>query len=96
MIKYFCKECQKEYSPEDLQGRDSNCPYCGKRAEMHSELFWCPTCNIPIYDCVCPKCGTHGNIFTSDARPVFPEERLLLGVLLKKPLAYMPVSPPSR
>ena len=89
MIKYFCKECQKEYSPEDLQGRDSNCPYCGKRAEMHSELFWCPTCNIPIYDCVCPKCGTHGNIFTSDARPVFPEERLLLGVLLKKPLAYM-------
>ena len=76
MIKYFCKECQKEYSPEDLQGRDSNCPYCGKRAEMHSELFWCPTCNIPIYDCVCPKCGTHGNIFTSDARPVFPEESL--------------------
>ena len=89
MIKYFCKECQKEYSPDDLQGRDSNCPYCGKRAEMHSELFWCPTCNVPIYDCVCPNCGTHGNTFTSDARPVFPEERLLLGVLLKKPLAYM-------
>ena len=89
MIKYFCKECQKEYSPDDLQGRDSNCPYCGKRAEMHSELFWCPTCNVPIYDCVCPNCGTHGNTFTSDARPVFPEERLLLEILKDNPLKYI-------
>lgn len=89
MIRYYCKNCKKEYAPENLQGRDSNCPFCGKRSQMHSELFWCPTCNIPIYDEVCPECGTKGESFTSDARPVFPEERLLLGVLLKTPLAFM-------
>ena len=30
-----------------------------------------------------------GHHFTSDARPVFPEERLLLEVLLNKPLAFL-------
>lgn len=54
-----------------------------------SKLFWCKTCNIPTYDEICPICHNKGSYFTSDARPVFPEERLLFEVLLDKPLAFI-------
>lgn len=89
MIKYYCKKCDREYTPDGINGRDSTCHYCGERADMHSELYWCESCNIPIYDEICPVCHAKGSGFTSDARPVFPEERLLLEVLLKKPLAFI-------
>ena len=76
--------------PDGINGRDSTCRYCGERAELHSSmLYWCKTCNIPLYDEVCPRCHNKGTNFTSDARPVFPEERLLLEVILKKPLAFL-------
>ena len=85
----YCAKCNITFTPNGITGADSTCPYCGERAEMKSELFWCDHCNVPLYDEVCPRCGTTGHTFTSDARPVFPEERLLLEVLLGKPLAYM-------
>lgn len=56
---------------------------------MESKLYWCANCNIPLYDEVCPICHKKGNYFTSDVRPVFPEERLLLEILLDKPFAFI-------
>lgn len=89
MIRCNCRNCNQEYIPDGITGADSTCPFCGERAEVHSELFWCPHCNVPLYDVDCPVCGSKGQRFTSDARPVFPEERLLIEILLGKPLAYL-------
>ena len=72
MITYICEKC-------GLKTNTSVCPHCGGRSAIDkSELFWCSHCNIPTYDEICPICGNKGKYFTSDARPVFPEERLLL------------------
>ena len=81
MITYYCENC-------NIAVDKSECPVCGKRTKVTSRLFWCKNCNVPIYDEVCPICGNQGEYFTSDARPVFPEERLLIEIILGKPLAY--------
>ena len=89
MITYTCKTCEKSIHTDGQLGRDSTCPFSGERAEeIKSELYWCENCNVPIYEKVC-TCGCEGKIFTSDARPVFPEERLLVEILLGKPLAFI-------
>ena len=90
MITYTCKNCEKSFHSNDTNAcGESTCPFCGKRAdEIKSELFWCENCNVPIYENIC-SCGCEGKPFTSDARPVFPEERLLIEILLKKPLAFI-------
>lgn len=90
MITYTCNNCKKSFHPDDLNScGDSTCPYCKKRADkVNSLLFWCDNCNVPIYDEIC-TCGNHGKPFTTDARPVFPEERLLIEILLDKPLAFI-------
>lgn len=89
MISCHCEKCNQNFVPNGLYGADSTCPFCGERAEMHSELFWCHQCNVPIFDEECPICGSKGDRFTSDARPVFPEERLLIEILMGKPLAFL-------
>lgn len=82
MITYHCKKC-------DIDVCQSECPVCGERTAIKSELFWCGVCNIPTYDSTCPICKSNCEYFTSDARPVFPEERLLLEIILNKPLAFV-------
>jgi phosphoadenosine phosphosulfate reductase len=82
VIEYFCKSC-------NINVESSECSVCGARTEVKSKLYWCVTCNIPIYDEICPICGCKGEYFTSDARPVFPEERLLIEIMLGKPFCFM-------
>ena len=82
MIKYFCKNC-------NISVESSECSVCGERTEVESKLYWCSTCNIPVYDEVCPICGSKGEYFTSDARLVFPEERLLIEIMLDKPFCFI-------
>lgn len=82
MVKYYCNNCH-------IDVEKSECPVCGKRTKMESMLYWCDECNIPIYEEICPICGREGKHFTSDARPVFPEERLLIEVILGKPFAFI-------
>lgn len=82
MIKYFCKECK-------TSSEKSICDICGGRTETSSRLFWCEACNIPLYDEICPVCGKKGNGFTTDVRPVFPEERLLIEAVIGEPLKYL-------
>ena len=82
MIRYICKKC-------NLQTETSSCPVCGERAEiLNSTVYWCDDCNIPLYDEICPICGKQAHRIGSDLRPVFPEERLLLEILVGSPYKY--------
>lgn len=82
MIQYICKDC-------NIITYVSKCKYCGKRTEIEkSIIYWCSDCNIPVFDEVCPICGGKGKRIGSDLRPVFPEERLLLEIMLGCPLKY--------
>lgn len=82
MIHYHCQHC-------NIDVENSECPICGKRTLMKSELYWCSNCNIPVFDCECPICHSQSDYFTSDARPVFPEERLLIEIIIGKPLSFI-------
>ncbi len=47
-----------------------------------SQLYWCEECRIPLYEPVCGCCGARGRKFVKDVRVVFPEEKVLLEILL--------------
>ena len=92
MITYICHN-KNDKTGENLpctnnRCETSICPSCGGRADAISEIFWCPECQVPIYEKTCPVCGQEGKKLTSDVRPVFPEERLLLEIILEKPFAF--------
>ena len=87
----WCKNCRKE---TDLK----KCDACGKTtiADVPNEAYWCDDCNIPLIikategeRTVCPLCGKKVRYLTTDLRPVFPEERLLLELLFGNPLKYI-------
>ena len=80
----WCKNCNIE-TTEDV------CPICGNPTEENipTEVYWCNNCRIPIIramndksDLVCSACGLPIQKMATDVRPVFPEERLLLELLL--------------
>lgn len=81
MVNYLCKKC-------NLVTSKSECDICGSRTLLTSKLYWCKNCNVPTYYEVCPKCGKKGDYFTTDARPVFPEERLLVEAVLGEPMKF--------
>lgn len=96
MITYICRNKDKD-TGEDLPCTNnacaaSTCPVCGGRAEATSEIFWCDACRVPLYEDTCGVCGKKARKLCSDIRPVFPEERLLLEVILGKPFAYQEAS----
>ena len=88
----WCKTC-------NLETNNSVCPICGKETveDIPIEVFWCDACQVPLSHTtnaadkgVCSICGKKTRYLTTDLRPVFPEERLLLALLLgKKPDEYM-------
>lgn len=83
MIKYICHNCQ------DLECETSVCPVCGNRTEiLESAVFYCPHCEAPSYDSICSVCGSECDSIGTDLRPVFPQERLLLEILLGEPFKY--------
>ena len=83
MIKYICKKCN------DLECETSNCPVCNGRTEIYSSrIFWCSKCCAPSYYEYCAQCGDKCNYVGTDLRPVFPEERLLLEIILKEPFKF--------
>ncbi len=80
MLQYICKSCN------DLICETSTCPICKNRTELlESKVFWCFHCNAPSYHSKCEQCGSDCEYIGTDIRPVFPEERLLLELLLDKP-----------
>lgn len=75
MIKYFCENC-------NTYTETSECSICHNRTSLKSKIYWCSECHTPVYDTHCKRCGTKGKYLTTDVRPVFPEERLLLSILI--------------
>ncbi|MBU3093433.1 phosphoadenosine phosphosulfate reductase family protein [Clostridium sp. CF011] len=82
MIKYVCKSC-------NIDCETSECPICHGRTNAESKIYWCNHCNVPIFDEKCDECGENAEVLTTDLRPVFPEERLLLEILIGEPLKYI-------
>ncbi len=81
MIKYYCNKCKIDMD-------SSECSICNSRTEIKSQLYWCNECNIPTYEKECPVCNSKGKCIGTDLRPVFPEERLLLEVLINEPFKF--------
>lgn len=78
MLKYRCKT-------DNIYTNTSTCPICGGRSELEkSDIFWCENCGVPLYQSECECCGQIGKRITTDIRPVFPEEKLLLELIWGK------------
>lgn len=88
----WCRDC-------NIETNEKTCPICGRITEEDTpiEVMWCNACRIPIICALntqdkdtCPNCGGRTHYLSADLRPVFPEERLLLELLLeKKPNEFM-------
>ncbi|MCI9174859.1 MAG: phosphoadenosine phosphosulfate reductase family protein [Lachnospiraceae bacterium] len=93
MISYTCRNREKETEEPlpctDTRCESSRCPVCGGRAEAVSEIYWCESCRVPLYEETCSLCGRRGKRLTTDIRPVFPEERLIIEIVMGKPFAYL-------
>lgn len=86
----WCKKCKRESNYE-------KCEICGSdtEKEIPQEIYWCDSCKVPIIKNanenkidICPKCNSNMTYMTTDMRPVFPEERLLIELLFAKPFEY--------
>lgn len=78
MLKHVCRN-------DNIKTKSSTCPVCGERTELEkSDIYWCDNCKVPLFQSECECCSGKGTRITTDIRPVFPEERLLLEILLDK------------
>lgn len=82
MINYYCEHCK-------IETETSICSVCNNRTIAKSSIYWCENCNVPLYNENCCECGEKGKIIGTDLRPVFPEERLLIEILIGEPLKYI-------
>ena len=82
----WCKNC-------NIETNENVCPVCQTETveDKPTEIFWCENCNVPVIAEVnqpgkeiCPLCRHRMKYMAADLRPVFPEERLLLELLLEK------------
>ena len=88
----WCRNC-------NIETREKKCPVCGTETveDIPTEIMWCGVCRVPVLQEVsqadkgiCPRCGNKMKHMAADIRPVFPEERLLLEILLDvEPNAYI-------
>ena len=86
----WCTNCNKiSYS--------EICETCGSKTQQDvpTEVYWCGDCRVPVIRVlsddspkVCPFCGKELSYLAKDLRPVFPEERLLLELIERKPFKY--------
>ncbi len=81
----WCKECK-------IETLESICPVCGSETidDIPTEVYYCAHCQTPVIKrvnardkAVCHLCQGKMKYMTADLRPVFPEERRLLELLLK-------------
>ncbi len=84
MIERICPKCNVIMNSDKCVN-----PNCGHITKMSSTIYWCKHCNIPTYEKFCPVCGNEGNYIATDIRPVFPEENILVSIILKdNPLEF--------
>ena len=82
----WCGNCNIETNAD-------TCPVCGEATveDLPVEIRWCSHCKVPVINTVsqsdkgiCPLCGKKTKYLSADLRPVFPEERLLIELILGK------------
>ena len=73
MIERICPKCKVP-----MNGEKCIKPNCGCATEISSTIYWCNSCNIPVFEKICPICGNETVYISTDIRPVFPEERRVL------------------
>ena len=82
----WCKIC-------NIETNAPTCYICDKPTveDKPIEIFWCKNCRVPVIKTekqadkdICPVCNKKVKYLASDLRPVFPEERLLLEIMLKE------------
>ncbi|MCM1232481.1 MAG: phosphoadenosine phosphosulfate reductase family protein [Ruminococcus flavefaciens] len=88
----WCRNC-------NIETKEKICPVCGSETgeDVPAEIMWCGSCRVPVLQVVsqpdkgiCPRCGGRMKHMAADIRPVFPEERLLLEILLEvEPNSYL-------
>lgn len=85
MIERICPKCHVP-----MNGDRCIKETCGEKTVMSTTIYWCKECNVPIFSETCSVCGSEGNYVSTDLRPVFPEEKLLLALILNKkdPLCF--------
>lgn len=80
----WCRKC-------NIETKEPICPVCGTETveDLPVEIYWCKSCRVPIIQTmkqsdlgICPVCGRRTRYISSDLRPVFPEERFLMEVLM--------------
>ena len=82
MTDFYCQKCK-------INTETSVCPICGERTQNQVKIYWCKSCNIPLINSFSHD-HTHELIqISNDIRPVFPEERLLIELILGTPFKYM-------
>lgn len=77
MIERVCPKCRVP-----MNGEKCIKPNCGCNTKMSSTIYWCEECNVPIFESTCPVCGKEGKYIATDVRPVFPEENILISLLI--------------
>jgi len=87
----WCKNCNRKTNSK-------TCEICGGTTEQDTPIliYWCGDCKTPIIKSadridknICPLCGKETSYLCADLRPVFPEERLLIEILIAKPFEYI-------
>lgn len=88
----WCKNC-------NIETNEEFCPICNTKTieDIPNEVYWCSNCNIPVIQDInkidkgiCPICGKTMKYLSTDLRPVFPEERLLVEIIIGvKPNEYI-------
>ena len=63
---------------------------CEARPLVSTTIYWCEHCKVPVFEKECDLCGRECTYMATDLRPVFPEEKLLLAILMdfENPLSY--------
>ena len=88
----WCMNCH-------IETNELICPICKNKTieDIPTDVSWCPKCKVPVQQEVtqadyqiCPVCQSKMKHLATDLRPVFPEERLLVELLLgKKPNEWL-------
>lgn len=88
--KHMCKTPLGKCIEWDIDETTGEKVQCEEKPLMSTTLYWCSECNVPMYEECCPVCGNKGEYIATDMRPVFPEEKVLLALLLEKenPLCF--------
>lgn len=79
MIERICPKCGVPMPGERCLKEN-----CKTKTISTVTIYWCDECKVPIFEKVCPICKGEGRYIGTDIRPVFPEEKLLLALLLDK------------